>query len=214
VEAAVSSEAGRGIALSRRVVIVWGVLLALSAAIVAIELKDRAELQSAETQVARDPRLLLPVPLAQVGAIEVIHGGAVHRFERDASGMWFYHGVHTNADPTHSHRAEPALSQRIETAFEGFERARMERKLATGQGIEQYGLANPTILILAYRPREVQPLLQVAVGDVAQDTYSRYIMVVGGSSVVTIANYQIDNLLDLIKAATASGQGQATLKSR
>jgi hypothetical protein len=31
--------------------------------------------------------------------------------------------------------------------------------------------------------------------------------------VVTIANFQIDNLLALIKMATESGQGQAVIKS-
>ena len=50
-------------------------------------------------------------------------------------------------------------------------------------------------------------------GDLAPDKLSRYVMVVGSASVVTIANYQIDNLLALIKAAVESGQGQATIKS-
>jgi hypothetical protein len=199
--------------VSRRVAIVWTTLLVLVAAIVALEWRDRAATESESQQPARDPRLLLPVPLAQVGVVEVVHEGAVHRFERDATGAWFYHGVHVKADATHSHRADPAMAQRIETALQGFERARMERKLATGQGLEEYGLANPHMLILVYRPHEIAPLLQVAVGDVAPDTYSRYVMVVGTSSVVTIANYQIDNLLGLIKAAAESGQGQATLKS-
>jgi hypothetical protein len=51
------------------------------------------------------------------------------------------------------------------------------------------------------------------VGDLAPDTLSRYVIVVGSSSAVTIANYQIDNLLALIKAATESGQGQARVES-
>ena len=86
----------------------------------------------------------------------------------------------------------------------------MERRLPASQGLQQYGLSTPQMVILVYRPRELAPLLQVAVGDVAPDALSRYVMVVGSSSAVTIANYQIDNLLRLIKAATESGQGQAT----
>jgi hypothetical protein len=45
-----------------------------------------------------------------------------------------------------------------------------------------------------------QPLAQYAVGDVAPDGLSRYVLQVGSASVVTIADYQITNLLDLIQA--------------
>ena len=209
-----SARVGRRSGLSRRVLIVWGTLLVLFAAIVMIELKDRADVQNEPAIAARDPRLLLPVPLAEVGVIEVVSGGAVHRFERDPAGMWFYHGVHAKTDTVHAHRADPALAQRIQTALEGFDRARIERKLTTGQAVQQFGLANPKMLILAYRPKEIQPLLQVAVGDVAPDTYSRYVMVIGGSSVVTIANYQITNLLDLVKAAVESGQAKTSVQGQ
>lgn len=214
VEAKVSSAETKRRGLSPRLTVVWGVLLVLGAAIVAIELVDRARTQRDDSeQASRDPRLMLPVPLEQVGAIEVAYAGAVHRFERDAAGGWFYHGVHAKADAAHTHQADPIMTQRIETALEGFGRTRMERTLPTGVAIEQYGLANPQMVILVYRPNELQPLLQVAVGDVAPDKLSRYIMAVGRASVVTIANYQIDNLLGLIKAAVESGQGQAASKS-
>jgi hypothetical protein len=200
--------------LRPRLLAVWVVFVALGAAIVAIEFRDRGATpgRDSDTQ-GRDPRLLVPVPLAQVGAIEVAHAGSIHRFERDAAGQWFYHGVHAKTDATHSHQADPAMAQRIEFALQGFDRARMERSLPVGVALQQYGLATPQMVILVYRPKELQPLLQVAVGDVAPDTFSRYVMVVGSSSVVTIANFQIDNLLALIKAAVESGQGQATVKS-
>jgi hypothetical protein len=214
VEAKVSGAETKHSGLSLRLTVVWGVLLVLVGAIIAIELTDRARTQRGDgEQASRDPRLLLPVPLEDVGAIEVAHAGAVHRFERDAASAWFYHGVHVNADAAHAHRADPAMAQRIETALQGFGRTRMERSLPTGVAGQQYGLATPQMVILVYRPKELQPLLQVAVGDVAPDTFSRYVMVVGSSSVVTIANFQIDNLLALVKAAVESGQGQATVKS-
>ena len=160
------SEAGtnRG-GVSSRLTLVWGVLLALAAAIVAIELADRAATEREDRQQpSRDPRLLVPVPLEQIGAIEVAHAGAVHRFERDAAGAWFYHGVHVNADATHAHQADPAMAQRIETALQGFGRTRMERTLPAGMAVQQYGLANPQMVILVYRPKELQPLLQVRGG--------------------------------------------------
>jgi len=200
--------------LSPRLTVVWGALMLLISAIAALELADRATMQREDSdQPHRDPRLLLPVALEQVGAIEVAHAGAVHRFERDAAGAWFYHGVHIKSDAAHTHKADPAIAERIEKALQGFGRARMERDLPSGLSVQQYGLANPQMVILVYRPNELQPLLQVAVGDVAPDKLSRYVMVVGRSSVVTIANYQIDNLLALIEAAVQSGQGTATAKS-
>jgi len=198
---------------SRRLIAVWVVLAVLVGGIAAIEVADRANMKAEDAAAsARDPRLLVPVPLDEVGIIELAHAGAMHRFERDAAGLWFYHGVHAPADPTHAHRTDPAFAERIEKALEGFDRARMERTLPIDEGVQKYGLATPQMVILVYRAKEIQPLLQVAVGDIAPDTYSRYVMVVGGNSVVTIANYQIDNLLGLIKAATESGQGQAVAK--
>lgn len=198
--------------LRPRLAAVWVLFLALAAAIVAIEVADRGGISEPEGRAeGRDPRLLLPVPLEQVSAIEVAHAGSIHRFERDAAGTWFYHGAHARSDAGHMHQPDPVLAQRIESALQGFGRARMERTLSIDQGVERYGLAVPQMLILAYRPKEVQPLLQVAVGDVAPDTFSRYVMVVGSSSVVTIANFQIDNLLELVKAAVESGQGQEAI---
>ncbi|MGH2361184.1 MAG: hypothetical protein ACRDGM_11680 [bacterium] len=196
--------------LRPRLVAVWVLFLALAGAIVGIEVGDRDATPGGDSDAAgRDPRLLVPVPLAQVGAIEVVHVGSIHRFERDAIGAWFYHGVHVKSDAAHTHLADPTVAQRIETAFEGFDRTRIERTFPTGSDVKQYGLANPQMLILVYRPQEMQPLLQVAVGDLAPDRLSRYVMVIGGASVITIADYQIDNLLALIKAAKESGQGQA-----
>ena len=53
----------------------------------------------------------------------------------------------------------------------------------------------------------MQPLAQYAVGDIAPDTLSRYVLVVGSSTVVTIPNYQIDNMLALID--TVAGKSAA-----
>jgi hypothetical protein len=182
------------------VVAVWLVLLVLLAAILLTEYSRRPR---RDTEGEADPRarMLLPVPLEQVGAIEVAHAGAVHRFERDEKGVWFYHGAHAASDATHGHTADPAMARQIETGFAMFSRTRMERQLPLDKGGQEYGVATPQTLILVYRPKELQPLAQFAVGDVAPDAVSRYVLVVGSSNVVTIPAYQIDGLLELIKAA-------------
>jgi hypothetical protein len=96
------------------------------------------------------------------------------------------------------------MAARIATAFAGFDRARMERDFPLQDGGKELGVATPKMVILAYRPKELQPLAQYAVGDVAPDKFSRYILPVGKPQVVTIANYQIDNLTRLIEAVAGT----------
>jgi len=183
-------------------VAVWLVLAVLVVAIVALEYADRRRATSGAVET--DPRRLLPVPVEQLGAIEVADAGRLHRFERDANGTWFYHGFHTGAESGHTHTADPALAARIERAFAAFGRTRIERQFALDRDGAAYGLATPEILVLVYRPQQAQPLAQYAVGHVAPDTASRYVTLVGSRVVTTIPTYQIDNLLALTRAANAS----------
>jgi len=180
-----------------RLVAVWGLVAVLVGAIVVIEHTDLVRPRPGRASVA-DSRLLLPVPVEQLGAIEVADAGTRHGFARDATGAWFYHGVHTATEGPHAHTVDPAMGRRIEQAFLAFGRTRIERRLPRDQDARAYGVTTPRILILVYRPNESQPLVQYAVGDIAPDTVSRYVEVVGGPGVVTIPNYQIDNLLTLI----------------
>jgi hypothetical protein len=156
--------------------------------------------------------MLLPVPVEQLGAIELAHGGTLHRFERDAAGNWFYHGVHTGLEKLHDHQADPAVSARIGQALAALGRARIERQFEIGLRVNDYGVASPKLLILAYRPKETLPLVQYAVGDLAPDRQSRYLQAVGSSTVVLIANYQIENLLGLLQATTAWSAPQLPLE--
>jgi hypothetical protein len=174
-------------------------LLALVGVIVAVEVVNRGAERSASEGESRD-RMLLPLAVEQLGAIELAHAGTLHRFERDAAGNWFYHGAHTAAQAAHEHQTDPAAAARISHAFAALGRARIERQFEADLRVNDYGVASPELLILAYRPKEPLPLVQYAVGDLAPDQFSRYVQAVGSSSVITIANYQIDNLLSLIQA--------------
>lgn len=192
--------------MSRRLIAVWLLCVALAVAIVLIE-RDRRITTSAP-EGGRDERRLLPVEVAQLGAIEVMHKGTLHRFERDAVEDWFYHGIHTGSEQQHGHNANPAAAAQIQQAFTGFDRTRMERQFPLNIEADEFQVTRPEIFIMVYRPKEVQPLARYAVGIVAPDGVSRYVLPVGSTHVVTIANYQIDNLLNLIQAvAEKSGQG-------
>jgi hypothetical protein len=193
-------------AMSRRLVAVWLLFVALAIAIVLIERQQRA-VTSAE-EGSRDARRLLPAELADLGAIEVMYKGTLHRFERDSAGAWFYHGIHTGSEQQHAHNADPAVAAQIEKAFTGFGRTRMERQFPLNIQADEFQVTRPDIFIMVYRPKEMQPLARYAVGIVAPDGVSRYVLPVGSTYVVTIANYQIDNLLNLIRAVGGkSGQG-------
>ncbi len=192
--------------MSRRLVAVWLLFVALAIAIVLIERQQRA-VTSAE-EGSRDARRLLPAELADLGAIEVMHKGTLHRFERDSAGAWFYHEIHTGSEQQHAHNADPAVAVQIEKAFTGFGRTRMERQFPLNIQADEFQVTRPDIFIMVYRPKEMQPLARYAVGIVAPDGVSRYVLPVGSTYVVTIANYQIDNLLNLIRAVGGkSGQG-------
>jgi hypothetical protein len=203
-----------GAGIRRRVVIVWLLLAALVAGIGLMEFRNRSRLPEnvAENVAgAEGSRMLLPAAVLDLGAIEVGHAGTLHRFERDGTGAWFYHGMHTSAQAAHAHQTDPVQAQIIEKAFAGLGRARMERQFKLEVQPGNYGLLSPQMIILVYGKGNPQPLAQYAVGDVAPDGLSRYVLPVGSSYVVTIANYQIDNLLNLIQAV-AEKPGKGTSK--
>jgi hypothetical protein len=203
VEAALS--AGR---VRPRLIAVWVLLLALAGVIVAVEVANRPDERSGTEGESRD-RMLLPLPVEQLGAIELAHAGTLHRFERDAAGAWFYHGTHTGSETAHEHQTDPAAAARIAQALAALGRARVERQFQADPRVSDYGMASPELLILAYRPKEPLPLVQYAVGDLAPDQFSRYVQPVGSASVITIANYQIENLLGLIQAVSGGQADQA-----
>ena len=195
----------------RRLLVIWVILAMLIAGIAFMEYRNRSKLPEgvAETIHGEEgSRMLLPAAVADLVAIELGHAGMLHRFERDTFGAWFYHGMHTSAQAAHGHQTDPVQAQIIEKAFAGLGRARMERQFRLDVQSGNYGLTSPQMIILVYGKGNPQPLAQYAVGDVAPDGLSRYVLPVGSSYVVTIADYQIDNLLNLIRAVGEKpGQG-------
>lgn len=188
--------------VSRRLVAVWILLAALVALIAFDEFKDRAAIKVEEE--TRDERMLLPASILEIGAVEVLNKGTLHRFERDTAGLWFYHGVHAESQQQHEHNVDPAAAARIDKALIGFGRTRKERDFPLNVQADEFGVTRPEIFIMVYMPGAPQPLARYAVGVIAPDSVSRYVLPVGQSTVVTIPNYQIDNLLNLIASFAAS----------
>lgn len=190
-----------------RIVIIWLFLLALVAAIGVIQYNDR----TAPTAIGVAPsesKMLLPMSMNEVGALEIFHGGKLHRFERDPSGNWFYHahGTAKPGDATHGHQTDTTQANVIAMTLRGFGRTQMEREFPRSNEAE-YGLTAPEMFVLVYGKNTTQLLDKFTVGIIAPDGFSRYIATNTYPRVVTIANYQIENLLNLLKAVGAAPAG-------
>lgn len=195
-----------------RVYVVWGVLAVLVAAIAAVELAERRFEETAHETVAKGgtrDEMLVPIESTELGAVEIGHAGTLHRFEKDAKGLWFYHAAHAKVDGAHGHQFDTSQSEKIAAAFQALGRAKKERHFPFDPKANTFGVAPPQIVILVYRPGEAQPLAQFAVGDVAPDTFSRYVLTVGGTDVVTIPDFQIQNLLAMVQSVSATANQAA-----
>lgn len=182
----------------KRLLLIWAVFAALAAI---IYVNERERSSTVEVSSRHDPKWLLPIPYAELGALEIMHRNGLHRFERGSDGQWFYHGVHGADTGDHDHRADPALAASIGEAMAMFSRAQREQSMPLQDGGEEYGVVRPELLILAYRPQGAEPVLRLAVGSVTPDGYARYVLQVGANEAVTIPNYHVTNLLTLIDAA-------------
>jgi len=207
VETAVSAGRSRG-----KLVAIWVLLLVLGGIIVAVEFADRSADRTDmafEAQGGDRSSKVVTVPMEQIGAFEVAHAGALHRFERDAAGIWFYHGAHAPASATHGHPVDPVIAERIAKAFTGLSRAKFEREFPFDPKSQDYGVLNPKMLLLIYRTGELQPLAQYAFGDMAPDGVSRYVLKIGATKVDTLPDFHEKNLIGLVQAMTAPAVGGA-----
>jgi hypothetical protein len=192
-----------------RQLIVWLLLVSLVASIAVVEgtgLFESGPERDGHGHVVGEARMLLPVPFYDLGAVELAMAGAVHRFQRDDLGIWFYHAHAGDAgsEGAHSHQTDPEAAERIEAALATFGRTRIERELPPGERVGEYGVSAPVMVITIYPRFEPSPIARYAVGDVAPDTVSRYVKAIGSSGVVTVPNYQIENLQALIEVASSN----------
>lgn len=185
-----------------RLGLLWTVLAVLALII------WRAELQRSERIGAApvaESRRLLPVPIDEIGVVEIMARGTMHRFERDPAGAWFYHGAHDASQASHEHVSDPARAATIDTAMIAFGRMQREQQIPLPEAGDEYGVARPELFILVYRPGSDAPLARYAVGSASPDGYSRYLLPVGAPGLVTVPDFHIKNLLALIEAMKAAG---------
>ena len=183
-----------------KLVIIWITVFALAALIF---VKERQLAKSEEEPEGNRPKWLIPIALEEIGAIEVLRKGQLHRFERDEKGIWFYHGQQDVANAAeHAHRADPLAANTIAQAVAMFSRTRKEQPIPLQPGKDEYGVSRPDILIMVYNPKKSEPVARFSVGIVSPNGYSRYVLPVGATEAVTIPEYQITNLMAMIDAVS------------
>jgi hypothetical protein len=147
-------------------------------------------------QAPPGPRLLVPLPIGEVAAVEIFARDKSYRFERDASGAWLLHRHAPGDAPDTRHVADPAQSELIAQALTAFSRTMIERSVAYGAPGDGYGLIDPATVVVLFSNDQARPPLDFAVGDIASDGLGRYVLMPDHAEIVTIADNQISSLTD------------------
>ena len=153
----------------------------------------------------RGAGLLLPVSMAEVWAVEIVFAGKLTRFERDAAGNWFRHlGQHAHTDSTAVHVADPAQARIIDTAFSAFDFAAVETRIGPKAAAQmtQYGLGLPMLMVMFYARDSSTPLVRLEFGAAA-DSLDRYARLAPDGAVVTVAEFEVGRLTELLRAVGA-----------
>jgi hypothetical protein len=169
------------------------------------DMARRLQAKADSATASRGTDLLLPVSIAQAWAIEIVAGGKLTRFERDAAGTWFRHtGQHTHTAGGDVHVADPIQAPVIDAAFRAFDATIAEARVAPGDAsqLARYGLALPTLIVLFYARDSSTPLTRLEFGAPA-DRLDRYARLAPGGAVVTVAEFEPRRLTELLKAVGA-----------
>ena len=173
---------------------------------VAADMARRLRAQAEPAVASRGGSLLLPMSIAQVWAVEIVFGGKLTRFERDSAGNWFRHvGEHSHTAAANTHVADPAQAGIIGPAFAAFDETAVETRVAHGAdeaALTRFGLALPHLIVLFYARDSSTPLARLELGAPA-DSLDRYARLAPNGDVVTVAEFEVRRLTELLKAVGA-----------
>ena len=185
----------------------WLALLLGAVAAIAVNLNRTAvPVADPDGDVAEAPRFLVPVPVDRLAAVELVRRGQIYRFERDDAGYWFLHAhQHAAVQAKHGHEADPTETSRIAQGLEMFGRTRVERVVGRADiDDRRFGTATPAVIVNLFERDAVRPIRRLLVGDLAPDGFARYLKITEEGEIVTIPDYQIQTLLDLLEPSGAA----------
>lgn len=154
----------------------------------------QAVLDGRHPDEAPAPRLLVPLPIGDVAAVEIYAGDKAYRFERDPSGAWLLHRHAPGTDPNAVHKADPAQSQRIAQALAAFSQTRIEAAVTSGASGDAYGLVDPAAIIILFTQDKARPPLDFTVGKLGD--VGRYLQLPDHKEIVAVPDDQITSLID------------------
>ena len=165
--------------------------------------------QRATAGAKRLAGLLLPASIDRIWAVEIVFKGKLHRLERDGAGNWLLHvGQHTHSgDTRRAHRRPRPGPHHRDGARRPSTRPRSKALVAhhpDSSQLERYGLGRPMVIALVYQSDSSSPLARIEIGNMAEDGFGRYARIAESGDVVTIAAYEADRLIDLLKAVGAA----------
>jgi hypothetical protein len=151
---------------------------------------------------SRGKSLLLPISMSQVWALEIVFSGKLTRFERDTDGNWFRHlGQHSHAAGNVVHVADPEQARVIDAALRALDAAAVEIRVgpADPSQLARYGLNLPILIVLLFSRDAATPLARLEFGASA-DSLDRYARVAPNGAVVTVAEFEMRRLTELLRA--------------
>jgi len=173
---------------------------------VAADMARRLRAQTESVVAHRGQSLLLPVSVAQIWAVEIVTGGKLTRFERDSAGNWFRHtGQHSHAAGANAHVADSAQARIIATALESLDATAVETRVggaADAGQLAKFGLSFPPVIVLLYARDNSKEVARIEFGGTA-DSLDRYARLAPNGEVVTVAEFEVKRLTDLLKAVGA-----------
>jgi hypothetical protein len=173
---------------------------------VAGDMARRLRAQAEPAMAHRGQSLFVPVSMAQVWAVEIVAGGKLTRFERDSAGNWFRHtGQHSHTANADAHIADPAQARIIAAALESLDATAVETRIgraADAAQLAKFGLAFPPLIVLLYARDNSTEVARIEFGGTA-DSLDRYARLAPTGDVVTVAEFEVKRLTDLLKAVGA-----------
>jgi hypothetical protein len=173
---------------------------------VAGDMARRLRAQAEPAVAHRGRSLFLPVSMAQIWAVEIVAAGKLTRFERDSAGDWFRHtGQHAHTASANAHVADPAQARVIAAALESLDATAIEthvgRAVDAGQ-LAKFGLSFPPVIVLLYARDNSAEVARVEFGG-ASDGLDRYARLAPDGEIVTVAEFELKRLTDLLKTVGA-----------
>jgi hypothetical protein len=166
---------------------------------------DMARRLRGQAETSRGKSLLLPVSMAQVWALEIVFAGKLTRFERDPDGNWFRHlGQHNHAAGNVVHVADPEQARIIDAALRAFDATAVETRVGPAEAsqLARYGLNLPVLIVLVFSRDGSAPLAKLEFGA-PSDSLDRYARLAPDGAVVTVAEFEMRRLTELLRAVGA-----------